>query len=50
MLELEAAKEMLADVYDIQVGAVDDLIQQRIVDFRLGVESRLYASSKAHLS
>jgi len=31
-LELEAAKEILADLYDIQISEVDDLIQQSIVD------------------
>jgi hypothetical protein len=44
-LELEAAKEMLADIYGIEIWAVEDLIWQEIVDFQLmGVEFRLYAS------
>jgi hypothetical protein len=34
-LELEATKEILAEFYGIQIWEVDDLIQQRIVDFRL---------------
>ncbi len=29
-LELEAAKKILAELYDIQISEVDDLIQQRI--------------------
>jgi hypothetical protein len=50
-LELEAAKEMLAEVYGIEIWELDDLIQQYIVDFRLmGVEFRLYAASRACLS
>ncbi|MDD1741790.1 MAG: hypothetical protein LUQ47_00505 [Methanotrichaceae archaeon] len=50
-LELEAAKEMLAELYGIQIWEVDDLIQQRIVDFRLtGMEFRLYTASRACLS
>ena len=52
MLELQAAKEMLADIYDIQISEVEDLIQQRIVDFRLtGMEFELYTSAiKSSLS
>ena len=34
-LALEAVKEMLADIYGIQIWEVGDLIQQRIVDFKL---------------
>ncbi len=50
-LELQAAKEMLADIYGIQIWEVDDLIQQKIVDFRLnGIEFKLYAASRAGLS
>jgi hypothetical protein len=33
--EMEVAKEMLADLYGIQIWAVDDMIQQYIVDFRM---------------
>jgi len=46
-LELEAAKELLAEVYGIQILEVDDIIQQRIVDFRLtGMELELYISAR----
>jgi len=31
--ELQAAKEILAEIYDIQIWEKDELIQQRIVDF-----------------
>jgi hypothetical protein len=49
-LELEAAKEMLAEVYSIQILEVEDLIRQRIVDFRLtGMEFELYASARRPL-
>jgi hypothetical protein len=42
-LELQAAEEMLAEVYGIQISEVDDLIQQSIVDFRMtGMEFELY--------
>ena len=51
LLELEVAKEMLAELYDIQISEVDDLIQQCIVDFTLmGVLFKLYAASGACLS
>ena len=51
LLELQAAKEMLADIYGIQIWEVDDLIQQCIVDFRLtGIEFKLYAESRSCLS
>lgn len=50
-LELQAAKEMLAELYDIQIWEVDDLILQRVVDFRMtGMEFELYAASRACLS
>ena len=43
LLELQAAKEMLADIYGIQIWEVEDMIRQKIVDFRLtGVEFDLY--------
>ena len=43
-LELEAAKEMLADIYDIQISKVDDLILQKIADFQPScMEFELYA-------
>jgi hypothetical protein len=46
-LELEAAKEMLAEVYGIQIWEVEDLIMQRVVDFRLaGMEFDLYTSAR----
>jgi hypothetical protein len=46
-LELQAAKEILAEIYDIQIREVDDLIQQKIVDFRLtGMEFELYSFAK----
>jgi len=32
-LELEAAKEILVERYNIQISEVDDLIKQKIVDF-----------------
>jgi hypothetical protein len=35
LLELQAAKEILAEIYDIQIQEVEDLIQQKIVDFSL---------------
>ena len=41
-------KEILAELYDIQISEVDDLILQKIVDFKLtGMEFRLYAASRA---
>jgi hypothetical protein len=50
-LELQAAKEILAELYDIQIWEVDDLIRQHIVDFRLtGMEFKLYTASRASLS
>jgi hypothetical protein len=46
-LKLEAAQEMLAELYDIQISEVDDLILQHIADFRLtGVEFELYISAR----
>ena len=46
-LELQAAKEILADLYGIQIWQVDDLIRQHIVDFRLtGMELQLYISAR----
>ena len=46
-LELEAAKEILAELYGIQIWEVEDLIQQRIVDFRMmGMEFTLYKRRK----
>jgi hypothetical protein len=51
LFELQAAKEILAELYDIQISEVDDLIQQKIVDFWLtGMEFRLYAAINACLS
>jgi hypothetical protein len=41
-LELEAAKELLADIYGIQIAKVEDLIRQHIVDFRLTGKSLSY--------
>jgi hypothetical protein len=43
---------MLAELCDIQIGEVDDLIQQRIVDFRVtGMEFDLYKSAmRSYLS
>ena len=35
LFELQAAKEILAKVYDIQISQVDDLIQQRIRERQL---------------
>ncbi|MCJ7445850.1 MAG: hypothetical protein MUO26_15235 [Methanotrichaceae archaeon] len=52
LFELQAAKEILAEIYDIQFSQVDDLIQQRITE-RLLFESGLYLytiDSKIHLS
>jgi len=47
-LELEVAKEILAELYGIQISEVEDLIQQYIVDFQLmGVEFRLKVASRA---
>jgi hypothetical protein len=34
-LELQAAKEMLAEVYDIQIYQVDEIIRQRITESHL---------------
>ena len=46
-LELEAAKELLAEVCGIQIREVEDLIRQKIVDFRLtGMEFGLYTSAR----
>jgi hypothetical protein len=46
-LELEVAKEILAELYDIQIWQVDDLIRQYIIDFRMaGMEFRLYTSAR----
>jgi hypothetical protein len=46
-LELQAAKEILAELYGIQIWEVDDLILQHIVDFRLtGIEFNLYISAR----
>ena len=47
LFELQAAREILAEVYGIQILEVDDIIQQRIVDFRLtGMELELYISAR----
>ncbi|MCJ7445529.1 MAG: hypothetical protein MUO26_13575 [Methanotrichaceae archaeon] len=47
MFELQAAKEILAEIYDIQVSEVDDLIRQCSVDFRLtGMEFDLFTSTR----
>ena len=47
LFELEAAKEILAEIYGIQISEVEDPIQQHIVDFRLtGLESDLYTSTR----
>ena len=46
-LELEVAKEMLADIYGIPIWEVDDLIKQKIADFRLtGMEFDLYTTAR----
>jgi len=42
LIELEAAKEILADLYGIPIWQVDDLIRQYIVDFRLTGWSSIY--------
>ncbi|MCJ7444812.1 MAG: hypothetical protein MUO26_09835 [Methanotrichaceae archaeon] len=43
LFELQAAKEILAEVYDIQVSQVDDIIRQRITERQLFErEFRLY--------
>ena len=48
---MEAAKEIPADVYNIQISEVDDLIQQLIVDFRLrGMEFGLYTTTRNGLN
>jgi hypothetical protein len=39
LLELQAAKEILAELCDIQIWEVDDLIKQHIVDFQLAFHS-----------
>ncbi len=47
LLEPEAAKDILAELYDIKISEVDDLIQQKIVNSRLtGVEFDLYTSAR----
>ena len=44
------SKEILAELYDIRISEVDDLIQQRIVDFQLtGMEFELY-TRRAYLA
>jgi hypothetical protein len=44
-----AAKEMLADIYDIQITEVDDLILQHIVDFRMtGMEFDQYTNAEGY--
>jgi hypothetical protein len=46
-LELETAKEILAESFDIRTHEVDEVIQQRIVDFQLmGMEFNLYTAAK----
>ena len=52
LLELEAAKEILAELYGIQISEVDDLIQQHIADFQLScMEFELYTSAyRSYLS
>ncbi|MCJ7443705.1 MAG: hypothetical protein MUO26_04105 [Methanotrichaceae archaeon] len=35
MFELQAAKEILAEVYDIRISEVDELIRQRITETQL---------------
>jgi len=46
-LELEAAKEILAELYDIQIWEVDDIIGQYLMDFKLtGMEFELYISAR----
>jgi hypothetical protein len=43
LLELQAAKEILAELYDIQISEVEDLIKQHIADFQLScMEFELY--------
>jgi hypothetical protein len=50
LFELEAAKEMLAELNGIRIWEVENLIGQRIVDFGVTeMEFRLYAASKACL-
>jgi hypothetical protein len=47
LLELQAAKEILAEIFDIRASEVDDLIQQHIMDFRLkGMEFDLYTMER----
>jgi hypothetical protein len=49
-LELQAAKEMLAEVYDIQVYQVDEIIRQRITESQLFKrEIKLYADYRRPL-
>ncbi len=52
MLELEAAKEILAELYGIEISEVDGLTRQCILDFRLMVlEFGLYISARrSHFS
>jgi hypothetical protein len=43
LVELKAAKELLAELYGIHISEVEDLIQQKIVDFKLScMEFELY--------
>ena len=51
-LELFAAKEMLAEIYDIQPYQVDKILEQRITEnHRFKRETKLYADyRRPHLS
>ncbi|MCJ7444247.1 MAG: hypothetical protein MUO26_06925 [Methanotrichaceae archaeon] len=45
--ELQAAKEIIADIFEIEISEVYDLIQQHIVNFRMtGLEFELYTSAR----
>ncbi|MCJ7443346.1 MAG: hypothetical protein MUO26_02240 [Methanotrichaceae archaeon] len=51
MFELQAAKEILAEIYDIQVYQVNEMIRQRITKRELFErEFELYAAGRLHLS
>ncbi|MCJ7444033.1 MAG: hypothetical protein MUO26_05815 [Methanotrichaceae archaeon] len=51
IFELQAAKEILAEIYDIQLSHTAEMIKQRILERELfGREFELYAAGRLHLS
>jgi hypothetical protein len=46
IFELEAANEMLVELYGIQIGEAEGLIQQHVVDFQVtGIKFELYTKA-----